>query len=364
MKIGTLTIHHVTNFGAVWQAYALSRYLASLGHEVEIIDYRPAVAVTHYFQGFRFSLRPNFIRALQYRSFHRFIRRLPLGSPVSETTAQLAEASQRYEAIVAGSDQIWCTGEGSFRGYDSNFFLDFCRSSGLRKISYAASAGNTKDFGAQTQAIGESLRGFHSLSVRDDPTASLVEAAAGRRPAVVLDPVFLHDFREVVGDVPDSKDLVIFAEKPHRFDALAVELARRHGLRIVSLGVPSHVATTHLRVVSPVEWLRRIKGSRIVLTDFFHGTAVSLQFGRPVAVAAPPGKTSKITDLLRRVNLMELYLGADQTTSTSLVSLLGDAKSFAQEIESRLRNPRERSFAFLNQALRESPPGDLVPVSR
>lgn len=41
MKICIITCHDVYNFGASLQAYALQHYLEELGHEVEIINYRP-----------------------------------------------------------------------------------------------------------------------------------------------------------------------------------------------------------------------------------------------------------------------------------------------------------------------------------
>ena len=42
MKLGILTFHSVDNYGAVLQAFALQMYLKTLGHDVEIIDYRPS----------------------------------------------------------------------------------------------------------------------------------------------------------------------------------------------------------------------------------------------------------------------------------------------------------------------------------
>jgi len=41
MKIKTITCHEVYNYGASLQAYALMKYLQDLGHDVEIIDYKP-----------------------------------------------------------------------------------------------------------------------------------------------------------------------------------------------------------------------------------------------------------------------------------------------------------------------------------
>ena len=41
MKVGILTFHWATNYGAVLQCYALQEYLRNEGHEVEIINYKP-----------------------------------------------------------------------------------------------------------------------------------------------------------------------------------------------------------------------------------------------------------------------------------------------------------------------------------
>ena len=41
MNIHIITIHHIHNFGSVFQAYCLQKYLSDLGYNVDIIDYRP-----------------------------------------------------------------------------------------------------------------------------------------------------------------------------------------------------------------------------------------------------------------------------------------------------------------------------------
>ena len=48
MQIKTITCHDVYNHGASLQAYALQIYLESLGHTVEIIDYKPDYLSGHY----------------------------------------------------------------------------------------------------------------------------------------------------------------------------------------------------------------------------------------------------------------------------------------------------------------------------
>ena len=41
MVIRTITCHHAFNHGAMLQSFALVRYLQSLGHDVQVIDYSP-----------------------------------------------------------------------------------------------------------------------------------------------------------------------------------------------------------------------------------------------------------------------------------------------------------------------------------
>ena len=41
MKIGILTFHRAINYGAVLQAFSLSRYLSQKGNDVSVVDYYP-----------------------------------------------------------------------------------------------------------------------------------------------------------------------------------------------------------------------------------------------------------------------------------------------------------------------------------
>ena len=42
MRVGILTFHRSTSYGAFLQVYALCRYLQRIGHDVKVIDYNPA----------------------------------------------------------------------------------------------------------------------------------------------------------------------------------------------------------------------------------------------------------------------------------------------------------------------------------
>lgn len=81
MKVGILTFHHTANYGAVLQSLALSRYIKSLGHDVEIIDYRPEEAEKVHWNNMRFlKLLPPYrnpkFSLIDINAFKRFIKYL------------------------------------------------------------------------------------------------------------------------------------------------------------------------------------------------------------------------------------------------------------------------------------------------
>lgn len=53
-KIGILTFHHVTNYGAVLQCYALQTILKNQGYEPEVINYKPRRQEDNLYNFFRF----------------------------------------------------------------------------------------------------------------------------------------------------------------------------------------------------------------------------------------------------------------------------------------------------------------------
>ena len=48
LKVGTLTFHRTTNYGAVLQTYALQQVLKELDVESEVIDYRSPIIEERY----------------------------------------------------------------------------------------------------------------------------------------------------------------------------------------------------------------------------------------------------------------------------------------------------------------------------
>lgn len=98
-KVGVITIHHVPNYGAFLQAWALATAIKQLGHSVEVIDYRPASAVEFYRRrsaNSRFRILKSFAA---WRSVRFMTKHLPL-SPRCESADDLRSVASRYDAVV------------------------------------------------------------------------------------------------------------------------------------------------------------------------------------------------------------------------------------------------------------------------
>ena len=161
MIIKTITCHDVYNYGATLQAFALMKYLDNLGHEVEIIDYKPDYLDKRYklftvspqykrniFLAFIYLLLKIPIRYLNRSrkyAFDRFTRSyLKITPQRYKCYAELKENPPYADIYFAGSDQIWNTLYAN--GKDPAFYLDFTPKNST-KASYAASFGTDKIVG-------------------------------------------------------------------------------------------------------------------------------------------------------------------------------------------------------------------------
>ena len=195
--------------GASLQAYALARYLADLGHEVEIIDYRPEYLSRHYRlnavnnprfdrpivkQLYLIAKLPERLKARKSqrkKNFDEFERQyLPLTKKCYRSNEELKGNPPFADVYLAGSDQIWNT---LFQnGRDSAFYLEFAPKGSIR-ASYAASFA-TEDVLEEWKApIKEWLKELDYISVRECSGVEIIEKLGLHNAKQVMDPVFLLD---------------------------------------------------------------------------------------------------------------------------------------------------------------------------
>lgn len=124
MKIGIITIHNVPNYGAMLQAYALCTRLRELGYDAETIDYEQP-ELKCYFQ-FKWGFPPRLVNWSRIKRCSKFVREKLTKSAKTYTSAEsFFKDASKYDALIAGSDQIWFTGPVQY--YDRMYFLDIPR---------------------------------------------------------------------------------------------------------------------------------------------------------------------------------------------------------------------------------------------
>lgn len=318
MKVGILTYHHVNNYGALLQAYALAQVVKQQGHEVEFIDYRPYKAIIFYLKAAYLSRRaklwfinPNFIAyAAKSRNMQAFFTsKFRLTSKTYYTRSQLNAFRSGYDLLICGSDQVWDV--QAIRKYDSSYFLDFVDSGLTRKVSYAASCGQTSTFGIYRQPICNLLDQFDAISVRDINSLQLIDRECQRRAIKVLDPTFLADFSEITA-LPDAeKYALVYADLNPAQARFVKRLARGKGLTIISVGSPCKVADKNFLSIGPEEWLGYFAHATYVFTNFYHGAVFSIIFKKPFTFFSKAVKANKINDLLDDLNLKDRIITSE-----------------------------------------------------
>lgn len=303
-RVGILTFHHTTNYGATLQAWALQKRLRELGVMNEIIDYRPIKARMAYRRALFFNQRfiQGIRKAFSFADFRR--NHLKLSShPITELDA-LPAIVAKYSTVICGSDEVWNT--ASFRGYDPGFFLPFPSTAHVRKCSYAASAGSTLGFGNKKEEISAAIKSFTSLSVRDQVTQNLLSAECGVKAERVVDPTLLVEFDELMLDTSPCRKpyILIYGSLGDGEQKVVTARASQMRCRIISVGEFNRCADVNLVHAGIPLWLSLIRDAEMVFTGFFHGAIFAWKFDRPLIVFQRPDKTRKIEGFVEDLALL------------------------------------------------------------
>ena len=207
MKHSVITIHHIHNFGSVFQAYSLCRFLELNGYDSEIIDYRPP-----YYEYGKNKLRTFVGRILNLRSylvrnkkFERFIKEYEsLSSKRFTNTDELRDYySSEDNVFISGGDQLWNNYHPC--GNDPAYKLSFTYSS--KKLAYGTSMGRDNFSADELEKISHETSGFSKIMLREQSTVELLAAHTSVPVSHVIDPVGLIDRKEFeeIAIKPDIK---------------------------------------------------------------------------------------------------------------------------------------------------------------
>lgn len=351
-KVGILTWHYYANVGSNLQAWAMEHVLCSMGFDTYFINYRrrefdgdrfPKGAVKAALDALPFG--PSFDTWRFQRDELRQTRR-------TYSHAGVRKISNDFDALVCGSDQIWAPNV-----FDSIYMLEGVSDS-IRKIAYAASIG-LPDIPLELRETYRTLLSrFYAIGVREDQGRELLGRALGLEASTVLDPTFLvsrNEWLSLAGEVCGEREPYIFCYflgAPSRYAEAVAKARRETGLPVITYlpeaGDDTLPGCRILRKMAVPEFLTWLSGASLVMTDSFHGIALSVnlkvdflayqRFDEGDAI----NQNSRVFNLLSKIDLLDRIMPNDRCDISGISWDDADDRLTAEIASSR---------AFLDSAL-------------
>ncbi len=327
MKIGIISVNNAHNFGTSMQAYALTQRLQSLGHTVQVINYRnrkiegsysiaqkppkkiKAIAIYGAKYAAKVIRKPYLItRRRRYEGF--FSNYFNLTAPANNYK-QLCMSDYGFDVAFAGSDQIWNANIVST--IDPAFFLKFLDGKTIC-ASYAASLGVEEISEQEKEVYCEFLKHLDYISVREESARQLLSPLTDNTIEVIADPTVLlraEDYKKLVLSRPYEKEYIYvhvhhYTAKSPELIELAEKVSKQTGLPVIHnfqhYTFSNQAGTTC--DAGPIETLSALYHAKYVLTQSFHITMFSLIFHKQFVTVKRDRYNTRLENLLGSVNML------------------------------------------------------------
>lgn len=307
MKIKIITFFNNANIGSELQAYAMKKYLNSIGYS----------DITFIKRGYRGTLRK--ILAFIARKFKCL---LFLSKDIKALSSVKQEYSQKHAVISAvtkekistfssnnlnsefcniasmkkqnncvylcGSDQIWSP--LIYPVVKENFLAPINKN---HKIAYAPSFGINQLPSSFKRVVSQFIRDFDYIAMREEEAAKIVSGICGREIQTVVDPVFLVDEKNwyelsecSVIDISEPYVFCYFLDEPDLNTKKHIKniVGDKKIVYICYKQYFDKYENSLFLDVDPSDFLYLIRNSDMVITDSFHATAFSIIFEKSIKV--------------------------------------------------------------------------------
>ena len=345
MKIGIITFHWATNFGAVLQTYALQQYLSSLNYDVEIINYKPKqydLSVRSLLSKRLFSNILLWCKEQKIRKFRNHYLNL---SKRYYSESELISNPPKCDIYITGSDQVWNpyftqNGEGKVT---LSYFLSF-GSPNVKKIAYAVSYGVTEYNEKLRQIVAPVINNFERIGVRETSGLKILQSLSYKNIyQLVPDPTLLlnqHSYEKfIVENHREQSDCYVYILRD-------IQLCRKLNKDISKLGYRTLVSKFSDGSIE--QWLTNIKCSKAVVTNSYHGMLFCIQFHVPFVVISENGHLSGMNDRFCTI-MEELGIGNRTVISYDINDIINILRTKIdwQQVDIRLNEFKRKGYSFL-----------------
>ncbi|TXD51434.1 polysaccharide pyruvyl transferase family protein [Polaribacter sp. IC063] len=330
-KIGILTQPLHDNYGGLLQAYALKETLASMGHNVIIVNRsskinsrirRYASIIKNKILGRE--LRPKAILSRKERGIISFNtlafknKYIPnLTNLITTNKGMLELNNMGFNCYVVGSDQAW---RPKYSPAIRSYFLDFAEDEkNIKRISYAVSFGVSEwEFNDEdTKKCAFLAKKFDAISVREDSGVELVKNYLGTNAEHLIDPTMLLTKEHYLGIIKEEKieksegTLKVYVlDKTKEKTKFLLELESKLNLKQFQvmpnkrLGLDEMNDAIEFAYPNPAKWLKGYDDAKFVVADSFHGTVFAILFNIPFIALGNKGRgMARFESLLKMFNL-------------------------------------------------------------
>lgn len=318
MKIGIFTLPLNENYGGILQAFALQKYIRNRGHEVFHIEEKVKKSVIYkasfvvklwYFSKLVLNfgndpegqIRQVYLLNKRARKLRNFVKKYIKINYYEHLTDY---KSDRFGALVVGSDQIW---KPQYYPNIQHAFLDFTQNDSIKRIAYAPSLGtdNWTFSSAQTHDCKLLLQHFDAISVREDNAVEMLKKYLDSNALQIIDPTMLlskEDYKnllpEKVQDKPNQLTTYILDDSEEKLNFLD-NIVRQEKLSHFVLNFSSDADHKAIE-----DWLRGFLEASFIVTDSFHGCVFSILFEKPfIALVNKNRGEGRFTSLLKLFDL-------------------------------------------------------------
>lgn len=256
-------------------------------------------------------------------------------------------ASDRYDFIVVGSDQVW--NPGGIRHQEPWFFAKFAQPE--QRIAVAASVGiDSFADSRQEERVADGVRGFAHVSVRERRGAELIKECTGRDAEVICDPTLTlsaEEWRAVASGVCTPVEPYVFTYLLGRVGAEASDVLDKvtdHGrIPVVPLSDRQKPGEPD---AGPAEFIDLIDHAAHVVTDSFHAAVFSSILHTPLTIVHREGGAS----MFSRLEQLSETLGIEEKVYRSPAYDFSRAGDY-EGVDEAIARERGRFMGYLEGCL-------------
>lgn len=368
-KIGIITFQSAHNYGAMLQVYALQCKI-EMKNEVKVINYRNSRIDNNYkvfkpIKGVGLESLKRIAKDIcmfvknkkRFNVFDTFMKeKLKLTEKTYYTIEELKNVPPQMDIYITGSDQVWnpdIVGEVSDI-YTLNFGGDK-----IKRISYAASIGNSKIEEKYKEEYKSKLSKLDYISVREEDGKKALEEIIDKPIEVVLDPTLLLTKKEWNKEIKDCKkenEKYILAyvvednvEDNAEYRKIVNYLSEKTGLKVIHFEKRNRYKKILRSAYTdgPLEFVNLLKNAEYVIATSFHATVFSIIFHKKFFIVPHKKTGSRVTNLLEKLGINNRVLYSLEEFKKIDYNFETDWNS----VEEKLEQERKKSIDWLNKAI-------------